>query len=287
MRFIAVVLCLSLRMFAAEMSHEETIVRTAYLKVAYASKQNAMLPVAKEWWLPEKLRTLPPQDAASINARVAASEVTLTLKDFVIGNVTDILSKKVSDVVSPPQDTILRSSLHGYDFTEQGGKAQPFNGIELRWEKNNFPSGPESDAITFDDVYKLQWGVERPPKQWETYATYTVTITYKGRTAGPYRTMFVFGHDENGNFVAQPLDPTTDNVALANAMHEPLFPAALVATKMRSIPAALGWVTASEVTNSSCSVGKNDVCCDLAAMKCGPNHADVSAALSRQQEVGQ
>ncbi|HVR22318.1 MAG TPA: hypothetical protein VMU26_03270 [Candidatus Polarisedimenticolia bacterium] len=279
-------LCLSLLTAAyavtPEMSHQQTIISSAYAKLAYASKQRSVLLVAKDGLVPVKFRKLP-QDEKSIDAMLAAAEVTITLKDFVVGNLSDILGKKVSDVISPPQEFLLRSFLQDWTFTEQGSKPQPCNGLELRWERDNNPPGPESDNLKFDDIYRMQWGVERPKTVWQSYAAYTVTITFQHRTE-EYRAMFIFGHDENGNEVAEPVDPTTDNSALAEALHEPLFPAALVSTRLRSNPTAASWVAANQMSDPSCSVGKGDVCCDLNTLKCGPSRADVSAALSQRIE---
>jgi hypothetical protein len=283
--FRTTLLCfLSLSAYAATPQgdhQEETIVRSAYAKMAYAVKQQAVLVIAKdEALLPKKQRVLP-QDSKSIDAMLAAADVTVTLKDFVIGNVSDILGKKVSELISPPQAFLLRSFLQEWSFTESGGKPQPCNGLELRWEPNSNPPGEESANLKFDDVYKLQWGVDRPKTAWQTYVGYTVAVTFQDKTEG-YHAMFIFGHDENGNNVAQPVDPTTDNSALAEALHEPLFPAALVSTRLRSSVTAANWIAANQISDSSCSVGKGDVCCNLDRLKCGPSHADVSAALAQQ-----
>jgi hypothetical protein len=261
--------------------HQKTIVRSAYAKVAYATKQRAVLVAAKDGLLPEKARTL---NAKGIDALLAASEVTFTLKDFVVGNVSDILDKKVMTLIGPPQAFVLRSFLQEWNFTESGGKPQPCNGLDLRWEKNDNPPGAESADLKFDDVYRLQWGVERPKAAWQTYANYTVTVTFQGKTQGPYRAMFIFGHDENGNEVVEPADQITDNTALAEALHETLFPAALVSTRLRLNPTAANWIAANQMADSSCSVGKGDVCCDLNTLKCGPSRADVSAALAQRLE---
>ena len=280
---LALLASLSVAAHAAtpEGDHQETIVRSAYAKVAYATKQRAVLVVAKDGLLPEKARTL---DAKGIDALLAASEVTFTLKDFVVGNVSDILDKKVTNLLGPPQGFVLRSFLQEWNFTESGGKPQPCNGLDLKWEPNSNPPGEESANLKFDDVYRLQWGVERPKAAWQTYANYTVTVTFQGKTQGPYRAMFIFGHDENGNEVVEPADQTTDNAALAEALHETLFPAALVSTRLRLNPTAANWIAVNQRVDSSCSVGKGDVCCDLQTMKCGPSRSDVSTALSQRIE---
>jgi hypothetical protein len=263
------------------MGHQETVVRSAYAKLAYAAKQRAVLVVAKDELLPVKDRKL---DAKGIDALLTASEVTFTLKDFVVGNVSDILDKKVMTLIGPPQDFVLRSFLQEWNFTESGGKPQPCSGLDLRWERNNNPPGEESANLKFDGVYRLQWGVERPNTAWQTYANYTVTVTFQAKTQGPYRAMFIFGYDENGNQVVEPADQTTDNAALAEALHESLFPAALVSTRLRANPTAASWIAVNQMADSSCSVGKGDVCCDLNTLKCGAGRVDVSSALSQRIE---
>jgi hypothetical protein len=256
--------------------HQETIVRSAYAKMKYAAEQEPICVVANDGVMPLKYRKLP-QDAKSIDAMLEAARVTITLKDFVIGNVSDILDKKISTVLdTPPDGDVLRSAPNVWTFTEQGRKPQPCNGLTLKWERNPFPPGDESANLKFDDVYRLQWGIERPETAWQTYAAYTVSITYQNKTRS-YRAMFIFGHDENGNEVVEPADPITDNAALAQALHEPLFPAALVSTKLRLNPVAANWIAANQ--DASCN---GDVCCDLQSIKCGPSHNDVATALAQR-----
>jgi hypothetical protein len=298
-RIAVAVLCLCFSFLTGhaatpEMSHQETVTRSAYARMKYAAEQEPVCVVANDGVLPVKYRKLP-QDAKSIDAMLAAAKVTITLKDFAIGNVGDILDKKISAVLdSPPDGDILRSNPREWTFTEYGSKPQPCNGLTLKWERNPFPPGDESANLKFDDVYRLLWGIERPKTAWQTYALYSVAITYQNKTRS-YRAMFVFGHDENGNEVVEPCDPITDNAALAEALHEPLFPSALVSTRLRLNPVAANWIAANQVADfenirlaagglhqsiAACAAG--DVCCDLQTLKCGPIRSDVSAALAQK-----
>lgn len=275
MRYIAVVLlCFSLSL-AAQMSHEETVVRTAYAKFSYAVRQGSISRLALEANGHRKNHD-PTIAAMTSDQRLAAEEVMFTLKDFVIGNVSDILNRKMSDLVTPPQGEVLQTMGADFGFSDSGVDTR-WQWLDLQWQSAS-PISPEASALTFPDAYRLQWQKEPIGNLVQHYASYTVTVTFQGKTRGPYKAMFFFGRDEKGNEVIEPEDPTTDLVA---ALHESLFPDGLLLTKLRTYPVVANWLSANEMGDSSCSIGKREICCDLAQMKCGPSRPDVTDALSK------
>jgi hypothetical protein len=278
MRYLAVtcLLMASLSAAVAQMTHEETMVRTAYAKFAYAVQQGAIGELAGEangWQVPEQYAGL------TGDQRLAAAQVSFTLTDFVIGDVRDILNRKAFDLISPPVAETLTTSVETSNFSDNG-LATRWGALEARWQPAHVLS-QAAMALTVGDMYEVQWHKQRSERIWETYASYSVTVTFQGKSRGPYKGLFIFGHDDKGNEVIEPKDETTSIPGIAFALSEPLFPEPFVLTRMRSLPVVVNWLDANEMSGPGCSVGKGDVCCDLVKMKCGPGRADVSAGLAR------
>jgi hypothetical protein len=262
------------------MSHEETVVRTFYAKFAYASEQDAIGEIAIE----AGHRPLPGHEqyaGLTPEQRVAAAKVSFTLSDFVVGDIKDILNRKVSDVVSPPEEEKLVAHSHTMNYSDLGTATQLI-GLQVQWE---FPKAdqvtPEAAAITMDQFYSLLWNQPRPPDLWQRCASYTVVVTFQGKTRGPYRAVFVFRRDAKGDERIEPMDSNTDVFGLAHAVTKTLFPDALVATRLRNVPVVANWLQAKQSRDLSCSVGKGDVCCDMEKLTCGPGQADLMKALAK------
>jgi len=262
---------------AAEMTHEEAMVRTAYAKFAYLSEQrvvgdlaiegtNTKVPVAKDG-----VGLTPDQ-------RLAAAQVTFTLSNFVVGDMRDILNRKAVDFISPPMEEMLTTNgEEGFSYSE-GALEAPWICLEVQWSPGRVVP-PELLEIKLDDLYQLEWHQHRPEALWQRYASYTVTVNYQGKSRGPYKALFIFGHDAKGNEVIEPEDATTNGLVLALRDHP--FPDAFVLTRLRNNPVVATWVGAKQMSNESCSAGLHDVCCDLAQLKCGPGRADVSNGLAK------
>jgi hypothetical protein len=109
----------------------------------------------------------------------------------------------------------------------------------------------------------------------------SVTVTYQGKSRGPYKALSIFGHDAKGNEVVEPEDATIDPTGLVEASHELLFPDAFVITRLRTFPVVTNWLNATQMSGPNCSVGQGDVCCDLVKLKCGPGREDVANGLAK------
>jgi hypothetical protein len=284
MRYLAVT-CMMLASFSAavaQMTHEETVVRTAYAKFAYASQQYAMVQLATESM--GTVVGLPPKKTGTTNdQRMAAAQVSFALSDFVIGNVQDIINLKAVDFISPASGEMLAAAQGDSQFAE-GGTMFEARSIQPQWRPVSPPS-PEVLEVRLADLYQIQWHLERPASLWQRYASYSVTVTFQGKSHGPYKALFIFGHDANGNEVIHPEDGTTDARGLAFAMHEHLFPDVLLRTRLRSSPVVANWLNANQMSAPSCSVGQADVCCDLAKLQCGPGREDAAEAIAKPLPV--
>jgi hypothetical protein len=262
--------------YADNMSHEEAVVRTAYAKFAYASEQYAMTQIATESL--DNVVGIKPSSLTS-NERIAASQVNFTLSDFVVGNVTDIIHRKATAFITPASGEILMANQREYQVAE-GGTMFAAHSIEPNWQQA-FPVPQEALGLSLEDVYQSEWHLLWPNSRWQRYISYSVVVDYQGKSIGPYKALFVFGHDDSGAEVIEPQDAMTDARALGFVIKEPLFPSALVNTRLRASAAVANWLSAKEIAAPSCSVGQGDVCCDLNTLQCGPGRDDLTAALAK------
>src|ERR1700683_2032956 len=105
-------------------------------------------------------------------------------------------------------------------------------------KRSGHPARPlpaELQNVTIAELYQLQWQQKRPDTQWQRYASYTVTVSFRGQSR-PYKALFLFGHDAQGNEVVEPEDGTTSAGALGLAMYLHLFPEAFVLTRLGTAP---------------------------------------------------
>lgn len=279
---ILVCLLMPAAAIAADMSHEEIVVRTAYAKFAYASEQDAIVKLGVEV-LGQPIA--PESKGLTSDQRLAAAQVNFTLSDFVIGNVADILNKKAVDLITPAAGEALMASTPAYSFGEAGSMTV-IRSIEPRWTEVNFMP-PDAANITINDLYERQWHTLRAATTWQRYASYSVTVTFQGKSRGPYKALFVFGHDKTGGEVVYPEDGTTDAMALALAVKEEnLFPESLLSTRLRTYSVVANWIQAKQLPGSTAGCTVGSLCCDLARLTCGPTREDVAARLSKPLPTG-
>jgi len=280
MRYLAAICMLMASIpgaFAADMSHEEIMVRTAYAKFAYASEQRVIGDLAMETFTP---RRPVPQDGIGLTPaqRLSAAQISFTLKNFVVGDVREILSRKAVDLISPAVGEMLTTNGEkGTDYSE-AGLSTHWDCLEVQWQPAR-PLPPAARDLKLDDLYQLEWRTQRPETAWQRYASYTVTVTFQGKTRGPYQALFLFGHDAHGNEVVEPEDATVND--LVSALHARLFPNSFVETTLRTYPVVADWLDAKQMSGPACSVGQGDVCCDLAQLKCGPGREDVAQGRAK------
>ena len=203
------------------------------------------------------------------------------MKDFVIGNVSDILNQKAVDLISPAtSEKLTTNGETGANYSDLGLHTG-WDSFEAQWTPAS-PLPAELQNVTIAELYQLQWQQKRPDTQWQRYASYTVTVSFRGQSR-PYKALFLFGHDAQGNEVVEPEDGTTSAGALGLAMYLHLFPEAFVLTRLRTVPIVASWLNANQMPGPNCSTsGPNgDLCCDLVRMKCGPRSEDVAAGLAK------
>ena len=263
-------LCLLPALAMGQATHEETIVRSAYARLSYSIDQ---LPVSR---LAMEAGGVPvPREVASLssNERIAAAHISISLRDFVVGNAKELLSRKVADTIQPMADRLdIVSGVHSLISNKQ-----EFHWYEpiASWAAAEPPAPGSLEALTVADFLKMQWQGKNVAA-WQSYVSYLVTVNYKGKTVGPYKALFIFGHDTKGGEVVEPEDSVIDATALAGAMAEPLYAGALTSDRLKDVPAVRDWVDAKQ-QSANCYEAQG-VCCDLGRLECGPDAAIVEKA---------
>jgi hypothetical protein len=278
MRYLAVicVMLASLSGAVAQMTHEETMVRTAYAKFAYAVQQGAIGRLAIE---ADNRGVTDREPPLTSGQRLASAQVDFTLSDFVVGDVRDITNRKAIDLISPADGEMLEPTSRNVSYSDRG-LATGWQSFELEWQPAH-PLPAITQTLTISELYELQWHEQWPQAMLQRYASYSVKAIYQGKTRGPYKALFLFGRDAQGNEVILPQDGTTNAAFLGIALTLHLFPDAFVSTRLRTLPVVASWLNANQTFDASCSAGKGDVCCDLAKLKCGLAHADLTESLSK------
>lgn len=266
--------------FGQVMSHEEEVVRTAYARLAYASQLDAIYHLSSEAWR----RGNPPLVTADVDRELASAELTFHLSNFVIGKTTDILDVPIATLVSPEPKSVLETTFAGHSIQEDGmNTPSQFFSAEARWRPSHGISA-EAEAtverMSLAAVFRANEPSSPPVNEkYPRYVTFLVTVTYMGITAGPYKALFLFGHDSTGKEIVLPYDTTTSD-GPAMALGTPLYPKALVETNRRRLGVVSRWLDSSRV-GDSCAIWQHDVCCNLSTLRCGMTASMLQTARSK------
>jgi hypothetical protein len=264
-----------------DMTSEEALVRTAYAKFAYATEQEVIYQLALE---PSSTPTPKSGSSPTGDQRLASASVTFKLSDFVVGDLRDIVNRKAVDLITPPNGEMLAATPHTSSLSE-GGVSTIVESIQPRWKPASVTS-PEVLDATLGALHEMEWHTQAPTTTWQRYASYSVTVTFQGKSRGPYKALFIFGHDAKGNAEVMPEDANTDSMALATVLTVHLFPRPLAESRLRTYPVVANWLSARQRSGATCSRGQGDVCCDLVELQCGPGSDDVADGLLKPLPLG-
>ena len=248
---------------AAQMSHEETIVRTAYARLSYAVQLGVIEKLGTDAWAQK------PVERTTVARKLADGQLTFQLSDFSFGKTREIAQARWPTIFSAGTPFILEADFNVHGLQEEKQAPSQFVFATAEWRPGHeIPA--DLEKMTMADLFKLEWPSSPPLDQaYDRYASYSVTVSYQGKTAGPYKAVFFFGKDSSGKEIFQPQDSVTEAVALGLAMGNQLYPKTLLETSMRRVPLVSDWLKSSQLDDQSCSTWQNDVCCDLTALKCG------------------
>jgi hypothetical protein len=266
MRYIAItcMILASISAASAEMSHEETMVRTAYAKLSYAvDLETAMRAV----------RHNPKITYAQLAQEVAKESLTFRLSNFSVG-----------DIASLPQNhkyyEFFPDIRDGGDVIDIGNVAETLTEEKdgLKTETRMDVAQPRWSHGPLGDLPDLTLAQALPIMEQESgvpslvrYCTYNVTVTFEGRSR-TYRAAFYFGpqwQPDAGDMVV-----ALGGGALPELLVKPVYPQVLVETTMwGKHPAVRAFLEANQRSNETCRSG--EACCDLSALQCGIYSADL------------
>jgi len=277
MRYLAVtcMMLASLSAAVAQMTHEETVVRTAYAKLSYAvDLETAMRAV----------RHNPKITYAQLAQAVARESLTFRLSDFSVGDIASLPQdhkyyeffpdiRNGGDVIDVASVTeTFTEEIHGPPHVKT---ETSMNVARPRWSHG--PLGPIPDVTVAEElpIMNRESGLSVPLTR---YCTYTVTVTFEGRSR-TYRAAFYFGpqgQPDSGDMVV-----ALGGGALPELLVKSIYPQVLVETTMWGTnPAVRAFLEANQRSNETCRRG--EACCDLSALQCGVLSTDLNTELGRQ-----
>ena len=271
MRCLAVIFSLLVPFSAAvaQMTHEETVVRTAYAKLSYAVElETAMRAVRRN----------PKITYAQLTQEVAKESLTFRLSDFSVG-----------DVAALPQDhkyyeffPDIRDGGNVVDIgivTEQ--LTEEVNGVKTStqmdvanpsWSHGPLMDLPDLTVAEALPIMNRESGLSVPLTR---YCTYNVTVTFEGLSR-TYRAAFYFG--PQGQPDAGDMVVALGGGALSTLLVKPVYPQVLVETaKWGKNPTVRAFLEANQRNKATCIHG--EACCDLSALQCGIYSADLKGGL--------
>ncbi len=261
-------LLLAASMFGATMSHEEIVVGTTYAKLNYALQVGAMADMASHsYGTPQTF------DDATVTQRLSGAGIQVQINDLTTGPISAISDTPLKDLVTlapkgKPVLAIIGTGLSVDDFGQHSFlhyiviNVQPAQGMN-----------PQAEAFSLGTII----GGDVKNAIVERYARFTMAVTYKGHTEGPYQAMFLFGKSKDGSEKVWAFDDYLANLNAIFAQETQVD--ALLETNFRDLPFVSRWLRANERLESTCIAGKP--CCDAEKMACGVAHGDLSNAFSR------
>ncbi|MGB8579683.1 MAG: hypothetical protein WCD47_02580 [Candidatus Sulfotelmatobacter sp.] len=246
---------------ADSMTHEETIVRTAYAKLAYAADLNTVYRASRNHKITSE----------DMTKQIDAHGLHLTLSDFTVGNLSDIADKKYVDVAGqyPDGQDVIHAGLVTISVNNNNGQPVSSDTTTARWGPRQYALAPNLTIRALMPILEQESGISPLVR----YCSYTVTVSLQGKSR-TYKAWFLFG--DNGQIAAGDTVLGSNGGALNYFLDHPVYPDILLHTDLGKIPAVNNFLAANARTEASCKHG--DICCDAASLACGV----AAAELGRQ-----
>ena len=257
---------------------EETVVRNAYSRLDYLMRLTVYTEAAKHGIAGQVV------DPIEVASKVQDAVPTYSLTSFKAGPLSEIANEKWGDVVSAPLNT---DSLTHVTLGHQAYKDPDLAGVNWQSAEANsvkadqVPEDVRNKILSMTVQQVLSFGGRyfvTPDVVYDRYATFLVTSTYKGRTTGPYKALFLFGKNSSGEEVAAPQDLYSDTTALQAAAFGLPYPSGILHTHLREVPILADWLNATQIPAQTCSTTKLDLCCSNS--KCGISQVNLQHELS-------
>jgi hypothetical protein len=252
MKFLAIPLLLTSIALAAN-PQDEQVVRNAYAKLAYAAQSKIVYTEAQK---------NPNLKSPELARKLQDNELRFEITEMSSGALSDIDSRPYSDFVTRPQKEDVLQITHDTETFDENGKRFTSYFAIPHW-------GPSSQSQEdWDTPVKeviVQSGNEG---KYFHYVTATITVRFQARSR-TYHALWLFGSD------ILAVDLVTGNSIVRDFATQSAYPSLLTDSRLRSHPAVSDWLNSTQRFDASCKKGKQDVCCDTAAMRCGVNSEDL------------
>jgi hypothetical protein len=204
------------------------------------------------------------------NGGSPAAAVSFTLADFRSGNFANN-SQPISSIGTGPDGRkLLTLILGGWTDSWENKVVGSERSLMATWRPA--PPRPASEGHYGWDAPISLMSVDNP---WaDHFISYQVTVSYAGKKE-TYRAAFIFGGGKSA-----PLDMITTNMpSVAITPLTQVYPAILLRS-WRDKAGVIDWLNSNQVSGQTCQSG--EVCCDLAAMKCGILPEDLQKELQQK-----
>lgn len=273
-RLQVLVLCLAavipLAQVSAQVTHEETVVRTTYAKLAYAMNIGEIHQALSKGHDPS---------LAELESRIAAKQLKFELSNFTSGPISRIAKQNYANLVTKPDgQEVVDVALGTYNFMEEVSEKPEVKEASEIGAQANWGPGQNLAAdwnVPFEQALAdFDAGSQA---KYSRYAAYRVTVSFEGRSRS-YNAMFLFG---TGTVPILAVDNVTNSSALTQLIDKSVYPAVLLESLMGRKTGVAGWLKAHQVRDPACRSGVRQACCDPTSLTCGVAAPDVSRSLSK------
>lgn len=256
---------------SAQMTHEETVVRTTYAKLAYAVNIGEIHQALSKSHDPS---------LAELESRIAAKQLKFQLSNFTSGPVSSIAQQNYADLVTKPQgEDVIDVGLGTYNSMEDVPEERAVREASEFGAQASWGAGQNLQAnwnVPFERALSdFDAGSQA---KFSRYAAYRVTVSFEGRSR-TYNAMFLFG---TGTVPILAVDNVTNSSALTRLTDKSVYPAVLLESPIARKAGVAGWLKSHQVRDPACRTGQREACCDPASLTCGVAAGDVTLALSKR-----
>jgi hypothetical protein len=253
---------------------EEKLIRTAYAKMSYADEVRIILDTLQrtgrdKWW----------QVGANTADTALGSRLSFRLDDFQFGKVSDIESRRIGDFdgsATAVGGEVLDVTPSVWSYSTANAPAEYVAYIKFAWKPSPHTS------ILFPENWPVSVALQLPEfegKKYTDYATYSVTVTFQGKSR-TYGAWVLFGADGNGQRQVRFVDSVSDTTAVLFGSEHSLYPAAFLKTDLKTVPFINKWLHDNAQSCTAAYSEKDnhrlDVCCDPETGRCGVSRSSLS-----------
>ena len=203
-------------------------------------------------------------DIGAMDQNIANATPVFEITHVRSGTIASIASQQWSTRFSVPVDGQVLEGATGSDgYTDETMKAQ-WKDVHVQWtiDPSYTPERiAEINSMTVGQVIarSAEWAA---PGTYTSYATFDVTLSFQGKTVGPYTASFFFGRDQQGREIVAPEDAIGAGQVLWDVLRLDFYPRELFSSKLRTQPALTRWLHDNlSLATSRCSRVRSDLCC--------------------------